>query len=103
MDDSDDEEEEDRTDYRVIGLPMVLEGAAGRYKRNQFMWNLCFVFRANSSLAAFEPVVRKTARILRSAEVWLMVRFLLTPARYRISLGSATASYTYPCCTGADL
>lgn len=66
--DSDDEAER-RYEYRIIGLPMVLEGEAGRYQRNQYMWNVCFVFRASASLAAFEPVVRKTARILRSAEV----------------------------------
>ncbi|CAK9783134.1 NPR2-domain-containing protein [Cutaneotrichosporon oleaginosum] len=60
---------EHRYEYRVIGLPMVLEGEAGRYQRNQYIWNLCFVFRASASLAAFEPVVRKTARILRSAEL----------------------------------
>lgn len=64
-----DDEAERRYEYRVIGLPMVLEGEAGRYQRNQYMWNVCFVFRASASLAAFEPVVRKTARILRSAEV----------------------------------
>lgn len=64
-----DDEAERRYEYRVIGLPMVLEGEAGRYQRNQYMWNVCFVFRATASLAAFDPIVRKTARILRSAEV----------------------------------
>jgi len=66
--DSDDGDE--RAQYKVIGLPSVIDdGEGGRYQRNQYMWNLCFVFRASASLEAFEPVVRKTARILRSAEV----------------------------------
>lgn len=52
-----------------MGFPSVLTGEGGRYVRNEYMWNLCFVFRAASSLEAFEPVVRKSARILRSAEV----------------------------------
>lgn len=68
-DSSDEEDGDEKTDYRIMGLPSVIEGEAGRYQRNQYMWNLCFVFRASASLEAFEPVVRKTARILRSAEV----------------------------------
>ncbi|GMK56393.1 hypothetical protein CspeluHIS016_0302330 [Cutaneotrichosporon spelunceum] len=70
-DESDDSSDDGdhRYQYRVIGLPMVLEGEGGKYQRNQYIWNLCFVFRANASLTAFEPVVRKTARILRSAEL----------------------------------
>ena len=66
--DSDDEEEDRTHEYKVMGVPSVVE-VDGRYKRNQYMWNTCFVFRANASVEAFEPVVRKTARILRSAEV----------------------------------
>lgn len=66
--DSDDDEEERTHEYKVMGVPSVVE-VDGRYKRNQYMWNVCFVFRANASVEAFEPVVRKTARILRSAEV----------------------------------
>ncbi|BEI96644.1 hypothetical protein CcaverHIS631_0202330 [Cutaneotrichosporon cavernicola] len=70
-DESDDSSDDGdhKYEYRVIGLPMVLEGEGGKYQRNQYIWNLCFVFRANASLSAFEPVVRKTARILRSAEL----------------------------------
>lgn len=103
MDGSDDEGHDDeKHEYRVIGLPMVLEGAAGRYKRNQFMWNLCFVFRASASVASFEPVVRKTARILRSAEVGWRVS-VLTPARYRIPVRPETAPHAYACGPGTDL
>ncbi|WWC66589.1 uncharacterized protein I206_100492 [Kwoniella pini CBS 10737] len=61
-------DEDERKEYRVMGFPNVMTGEGGRYKRNEYMWNLCFVFHASSSLEAFEPVVRKCARILRSAE-----------------------------------
>ncbi|WVF70775.1 hypothetical protein IAT40_005569 [Kwoniella sp. CBS 6097] len=61
-------EDDDKAEYRVMGFPNVMSGEGGRYKRNEYMWNLCFVFHASSSLEAFEPVVRKCARILRSAE-----------------------------------
>ena len=62
-------DEGERVEYRVMGFPSVLTGEGGRYQRNEYMWNLCFVFHASSSLEAFEPVVRKCGRILRSAEV----------------------------------
>ncbi len=53
-----------------MGFPSVIGGEAERrYQRNEYMWNLCFVFHASSALDAFEPVVRKCGRILRSAEV----------------------------------
>ncbi|WWC58393.1 uncharacterized protein I303_100933 [Kwoniella dejecticola CBS 10117] len=61
-------DEDERKEYRVMGYPNVMTGEGGQYKRNEYMWNLCFVFHASSSLEAFEPVVRKCARILRSAE-----------------------------------
>jgi hypothetical protein len=67
---SDEEGNDENPQYKIIGLPSVIDdGEGGRYQRNQYIWNLCFVFRASASLEAFEPVVRKTARILRSAEV----------------------------------
>ncbi|WVQ85332.1 hypothetical protein IAT38_007497 [Cryptococcus sp. DSM 104549] len=61
-------DDEDAVEYRVMGFPNVMQGEGGRYMRNEYMWNLCFVFHASSSLEAFEPIVRKCARILRSAE-----------------------------------
>jgi len=64
-------DEDERTQYRIMGFPSVLTGGEGQYERNEYMWNLCFVFLASSSLEAFEPVVRKCGRILRSAEVGL--------------------------------
>lgn len=63
------ENDGEREEYRVMGFPSVLTGHGGRYQRNEYMWNLCFVFHSSSTLEAFEPVVRKCGRILRSAEV----------------------------------
>lgn len=40
-----------------------------KYNRNAFIFNLCFVFEREAELSGFEPIVRKTARILRSMEV----------------------------------
>ncbi|WWD17980.1 hypothetical protein CI109_102426 [Kwoniella shandongensis] len=61
-------DDDERVEYRVMGFPNVMTGEGGRYMRNEYMWNLCFVFHASSSLEAFEPIIRKCARILRSAE-----------------------------------
>ena len=61
--------EDETAEYRIMGFPSLLTGEGGRYSRNEYMWNLCFVFHGSSSLEAFEPVVRKCGRILRSAEV----------------------------------
>lgn len=59
-------------EYRIMGFPAIItDEGGGRYKRNEYMWNLCFVFHASSSLEAFEPVVRKCGRILKAAEVCL--------------------------------
>ncbi|ODN84327.1 hypothetical protein L202_00301 [Cryptococcus amylolentus CBS 6039] len=59
----------DQAEYRIMGFPNVMTAPEeGTYTRNEYMWNLCFVFHASSSLEAFEPIVRKCARILRSAE-----------------------------------
>jgi len=59
-------------EYRIMGFPAIItDEGGGRYKRNEYMWNLCFVFHASSSLEAFEPVVRKVGRILKAAEVSL--------------------------------
>jgi hypothetical protein len=60
----------DVEEYRIMGFPAIItDEGGGRYKRNEYMWNLCFVFHASSSLEAFEPVVRKCGRILKAAEV----------------------------------
>jgi hypothetical protein len=57
------------TAYKILGFPLVLEGQQGQYARNEFRWNLCFVFEASAEVEAFEPIVRKCGRILRSAEL----------------------------------
>ncbi|OXG25806.1 nitrogen permease regulator 2 [Cryptococcus neoformans Tu259-1] len=61
-------DEDEQAGYRVMGFPNVMTAPEGTYTRNEYMWNLCFVFHSSSSLEAFEPIVRKCARILRSAE-----------------------------------
>jgi hypothetical protein len=53
--------------YRILSFPCVIEDE--RYPRNQFIWNLAFVFDRRSDLSAFEPVVRKCGRIFRACEV----------------------------------
>lgn len=68
-------DEDEQVGYRVMGFPNVMTAAEGTYTRNEYMWNLCFVFHSSSSLEAFEPIVRKCARILRSAEVSLSFRY----------------------------
>lgn len=58
----------DRKSYKVVGYPVLLE-EAGKYERNHFIFNLCFVFEAQMEVRAYEPIVRKCARVLRSLEV----------------------------------
>lgn len=53
--------------YRILSFPCVIEDE--RYPRNQFIWNLAFVFDRRSDLSGFEPVVRKCGRIFRACEV----------------------------------
>jgi nitrogen permease regulator 2-like protein len=52
--------------YRIIGFPTELRG---KYQRNYFMYNLCFVFDRGADLSCYEPIVRKIARVLTSCEV----------------------------------
>ena len=52
--------------HRIIGFPAQLKG---RYRRNYFRFNLCFVFDKNADLSCYEPVVRKVSRVLTSCEV----------------------------------
>lgn len=53
-------------DHRIIGFPAQLKG---KYRRNYFRFNLCFVFDKNADLSCYEPVVRKVSRVLTSCEV----------------------------------
>lgn len=52
--------------YRVIGFPTQLRG---KYERNHFRFNVCFVFDRTADLSCYEPVVRKVSRVLTSCEV----------------------------------
>ncbi|TFY67085.1 hypothetical protein EVG20_g4074 [Dentipellis fragilis] len=51
--------------YKIIGFPAELRG---RYERNYFRFNLCFVFDRSADLSCYEPVVRKVSRVLSSCE-----------------------------------
>lgn len=53
---------------KILGFPVRIENEQ-KYARNAFIFNLCFVFERDAELSCFEPVVRKTARILRAMEV----------------------------------
>lgn len=52
--------------HRIIGFPAQLKG---RYSRNYFRFNLCFVFDKNADLSCYEPIVRKVSRVLTACEV----------------------------------
>ncbi|KAF9075177.1 nitrogen permease regulator 2-domain-containing protein [Rhodocollybia butyracea] len=52
--------------HRIIGLPSQLRG--GKYQRNFFRFNLCFVFERTADLSCYEPIVRKISRVLASCE-----------------------------------
>ncbi|KAF9483818.1 NPR2-domain-containing protein [Pholiota conissans] len=51
--------------HRIIGFPVELKG---KYKRNYFRYNLCFVFDREADLSCYEPIVRKVSRVLKSCE-----------------------------------
>ncbi|SJX60317.1 related to NPR2-nitrogen permease regulator, partial [Sporisorium reilianum f. sp. reilianum] len=57
---------EQRT-YKIMGFPTLIEDAS-KYQRNNFIFNLCFVFEGQSDVRAYEPVVRKCGRVLRGLE-----------------------------------
>ncbi|KAA1077436.1 Nitrogen permease regulator 2 [Puccinia graminis f. sp. tritici] len=52
---------------KILGFPTLIEDEE-KYDRNFFMFNLCFVFDKDSELLGYEPIVRKTGRVLRSLE-----------------------------------
>ncbi|TFK55086.1 NPR2-domain-containing protein [Heliocybe sulcata] len=52
-------------DHRIIGFPVEL---MGKYERNYFRYNLCFVFERQADLSCYEPIVRKIARVLTACE-----------------------------------
>lgn len=52
--------------HRIIGFPTEIRG---KYQRNYFRYNLCFVFDRGADLSCYEPVIRKISRVLTSCEV----------------------------------
>lgn len=67
--DGDDEKQPQREQrsYKILGFPTLIEDNA-KYQRNNFIFNLCFVFEGSSDVRAYEPVVRKCGRVLRDLE-----------------------------------
>jgi hypothetical protein len=53
--------------HKVLGFPVSLSNAA--YERQTFVFNVAFVFARDAELAAYEPLVRKTGRVLGALEV----------------------------------
>ncbi|KDN48883.1 NPR2-domain-containing protein [Tilletiaria anomala UBC 951] len=53
--------------YKILGHPMVIKSS--KYARNMLVYNLCFVFDSNADVRAYEPIVRKCARVLRDLEL----------------------------------
>ncbi|KAH9967600.1 nitrogen permease regulator 2-domain-containing protein [Russula compacta] len=51
--------------YKVLGFPVEL---LGKYERNYFRFNICFVFDASADLSCYEPIVRKVNRVLTACE-----------------------------------
>jgi hypothetical protein len=52
--------------HRIIGFPVELRG---KYERNYFRYNICFVFNRSADLSCYEPVVRKVSRVMTACEV----------------------------------
>ncbi len=59
--------------YKVLGFPVEL---MGKYQRNYFRFNVCFVFDASADLSCYEPIVRKVNRVLTACEVSLRLSCL---------------------------
>lgn len=57
------------------------------YNRNDFVFNVCFVFEREAELSGFEPIVRKVGRTLRDMEV----------RRERFCLRTWARGLTSPC------
>ncbi|KAG9303557.1 hypothetical protein G9A89_018453 [Geosiphon pyriformis] len=56
--------------HKVLGFPVWIDSTEFReYRRNFFMFNLCFVFDRNADTSSYDPVVRKIARVLTGLEL----------------------------------
>ena len=56
-------------DYKIMGLPVLIEDSK-LYERNNFLFNLCFVFDKNASTTCYNQVIQKIAREFRNMEVY---------------------------------
>lgn len=57
--------------YKVMGCPVVLhDHEKYRHFRNEFRFNLCFVFEQDAETSSYEAVVRKLSRVLEGLEVY---------------------------------
>ena len=66
--------------YKVLGFPVEL---IGKYQRNYFRFNVCFVFDASADLSCYEPIVRKVNRVLTVCEVSLHLSCF--PCKYTLN------------------
>lgn len=53
--------------WKVCGFPIYIEHT--KYKRNQYIFNICFIFDQNTNTCSYEAVVKKLACDLRTLEV----------------------------------
>ncbi|KAJ1565567.1 Nitrogen permease regulator 2 [Nowakowskiella sp. JEL0078] len=52
--------------YKILGFAVSIENL--KYPRNELKFNLCFVFDQSADTVAYEQIVKKMARVLRSLE-----------------------------------
>lgn len=63
--------------YKVMGCPVVLhDHEKYRHFRNEFRFNLCFVFEQDAETSSYEAVVRKLSRVFEGLEVQLIYTLL---------------------------
>jgi hypothetical protein len=53
--------------HKLLGAPVLIDNEE-RYLRGQFIFNIGFVFAREAELAAYEPLVKKAARVFQSLE-----------------------------------
>lgn len=63
--------------YKVLGFPVAIRNHE-KYEqiRNEFRFNLCFVFERDAETSSYEGVVSKLARVLEVLEVSVLRRLL---------------------------
>lgn len=65
--------------YKVMGCPVVLhDHEKYRHFRNEFRFNLCFVFEQDAETSSYEAAVRKLSRVLEGLEVKLIQKRLIS-------------------------